>query len=70
MKTIHCKVISWIVLLLIFFLGTEFCFANDGDVQVAPFKHLGVDINCGLASYREDMVVPLGFDGKSFRPLE
>jgi hypothetical protein len=62
MKTIHCKVTPMIVLLSIFFLATGFCNAND-DIKLAPFKHLGVDINCGLASYREDLVVPLGFDG-------
>jgi len=43
--------------------GNCLCWANEGETQPVKFKHLGIAINCGLASFREDLVVPLGFDG-------
>lgn len=46
---------------LILPLGTPRAQENGG--CVTSIKHLGLQIGGGIASYREDLLVPLGFDG-------
>jgi hypothetical protein len=51
------------VLLVFFILGTSWSKANEDEDLPVKSNHLGINVNCGLASYREDLVVPLGFHG-------
>ena len=49
--------------LLCFIQGMNWCSANEDNNEQITSNHLGMHITCGLASYREDLVVPMGFHG-------
>lgn len=53
----------WTVLLVIFIQGTNQSWAKEAENEPYKLNHLGMNLNCGLASYREDLVVPVGFHG-------
>jgi len=63
MRPIHPLLRSWTVLLVIFIQGTNWSWANEKEKEPRKLNHVGFSVNCGLASYREDLVVPLGFHG-------
>ncbi|HEX9975352.1 MAG TPA: hypothetical protein VGD14_25085 [bacterium] len=63
MRSIHPLISMWIVLSVIFIQGTNWSWANEDENLPTKSDHLGINVNCGLASYREDLVVPLGFHG-------
>jgi hypothetical protein len=46
--------------------GANWCRAQEEENPPIKSNHLGINVNGGLASYREDMVVPLGFHGIGF----
>ena len=63
MRSIHPLLSLWTVLFVIFIQGTNWSRANENKNEPRKLNHLGFNVNCGLASYREDLVVPLGFHG-------
>lgn len=63
MRLIHSLINLCIILLIIFILGTGWSWANENKIASNKSHHLGINFNSGLASYREDLVVPLGFHG-------
>jgi hypothetical protein len=66
MRSIH-SLMSLLTALLVFFIqGTSWSRANEDEDLPIKSNHLGINVNCGLASYREDLVVPLGFHGIGF----
>jgi hypothetical protein len=66
MRSIHPLMRLWTVLLVIFIQGTNWSWANENESEPGNLNHLGINVTCGLASYREDLVVPLGFHGLGF----
>ena len=66
MSSIHHLMRLWVVLMVIIFQGTSWSRAQEDEPLPVKSNHLGINVNGGLASYREDMVVPLGFHGIEF----
>jgi hypothetical protein len=63
MRSNHTLMYLWTVFLVIAIHGTYRSWANETDIEPRKLNHLGINVNCGLASYREELVVPLGFHG-------
>ena len=66
MKSIRPLKRLWILLVVLCIQGINWSWAIETQNKPRELNHLGMNINCGLASYREDLVVPLGFHGVSF----
>ena len=63
MKAIQPLLSLWIILIVISMYGSNRSWANENVNEPAKLNHLGISVNSGLISYREDLVVPLGFHG-------
>jgi hypothetical protein len=59
-----CSALSlWTVFSIIVICGADRSLANENQKEQEKLNHLGMMVDCGLVSYREDLVVPLGFNG-------
>jgi hypothetical protein len=63
MRLIHPLLSLWTVLSVITICGADRSWANEDKKEQEKLNHLGITVHCGLESYREDLVVPLGFHG-------
>ncbi|MBN2001465.1 hypothetical protein JW935_28225 [candidate division KSB1 bacterium] len=63
MKTIHRLTSLSAVFLLILVHCVNLSWADEEKTEPIDSDFLGIQFTCGLASYREDLVVPLGFHG-------
>lgn len=64
LNSILIRALAFSLVALVFTPGTPL--AQENGKSAAGSQHLGIHFSSGIASYREDLLVPLGFDGPGF----